>query len=96
MQAQDPQFVGEVIEFDGQPLPQMQPRDEVPVEQLCEPAESGEPALGVDSGFGCRDIAPRADAHDLLDLHRLTDRQPHRDVMTDFGGLVEQPIGCRD
>ena len=96
MQAQDAQFVGEVVEFDGQPLPQMHPVGQVPVEQLVEPAESGEPALGVDSGFGRRDIAPGVDGHDLLDRHRVTDRQSHRDVVTDFGGLVEQAVGSWD
>ena len=51
---------------------------------------------GVDAGFGRRDVAARVDGHDLLDRHRLAGRQPHRDVVTDLGVLVEQAIGGRD
>ena len=93
MQPQNPQFVAEVVEFDGQPLPQMQPFGQMSVEQIVEPAESGDPALSVDSGFGCRDIAPRVDGDDLLDRHRIAAGQSHGDVVTDFGCFVEQTIG---
>ena len=57
MQPQNAQFVGEVVEFDGQPLPQMDPGERVPVEQFGESAQPAEPSLGVDRRFGRRDVA---------------------------------------
>ena len=50
MQAQDPQFVGEVVEFDGQPLPQVHPVGQMPIQQLGEPAESGDQAFASTAG----------------------------------------------
>ena len=96
MQAQDAQFVGEVLEFDGQPFPQVDPVREVPVEEIGEAAESGEPALGLDGGFGRRDVAPGVDGHHLLDGHHVAGRQPHRDVVTDLGVRFEEAVSGWD
>ena len=96
MQPQDAHLVGEVVEFDGQPLPQMHPGGEVAVEQLGEPAEPRQRALRVDAGFGRGDVASGVDRDHLLHRHRLTGRQLHRDVVTDFGIPGKQPTSRRD
>src|SRR5271157_3462727 len=96
MQSEDAQFVCEVIELDGQALPQMYPVIQVPVSQLGESAESAQPALGIDSRFGRRDIAAGEEGHDLLYRQRLTDRQLDGDIVADLCCLVNQAIGSRD
>ena len=48
------------------------PFGHVPVAQFGESAESAQPALGFDSRFGCRGIAPGEEGDDLLDRQCIT------------------------
>ena len=95
VQSQDAHFVGEVFELDRQALPQMYPGIQVPVAQLGEPAESAQPPLGIDSGFGRRDIAPGEEGHHLLYRQHITEGQLDRDIVPDFCCLVDQAVGGR-